>query len=114
MAEPTIAGALCGVIEQALIEKGVDPTLAKALALQACIPALEAAPGEIKRQAKKSAFKMKQRGKAVSRAKRSADRKLSMAFKEANRKLRTKSGKLRKGKTQADVARMAQKLRKKM
>ena len=69
MAEPTIAGALCGVIEKALIEKGVDPTLAKALALKACVPALEAAPGEIKRQAKKSAFKMKQRAKSVTRAK---------------------------------------------
>ena len=39
---------------------------------------------------------------------------LSKAFKEANRRLRTKSGKLRKGKTQADVARLAQRLRKKM
>lgn len=42
------------------------------------------------------------------------DRKLSAAFKEANARLRTKSGKLRKGKTQSDVARLAQRLRKKM
>lgn len=45
---------------------------------------------------------------------RRRDRKLSAAFKEANARLRTKSGKLRKGKTQADVARLAQRLRKKM
>ena len=45
---------------------------------------------------------------------RRKDPKLSKAFKEANARLRTKSGKLRKGKTQADVARLAQRLRKKM
>lgn len=48
------------------------------------------------------------------RKKNGNDKKLSKAFKEANAKLRTKSGKLRKGKTQADVARLAQRLRKKM
>jgi len=52
--------------------------------------------------------------KKRSRAARASDRKLSKAFKEANRRLRTKGGKLRKGKTQADIARMAHKLRKKM
>ena len=36
---------------------------------------------------------------------------LSKAMKEANRRLRTKNGKLRKGKTQADVARLAHKIR---
>ena len=36
---------------------------------------------------------------------------LSKAMKEANRRLRTKSGKLRKGKTQADVARLAHRIR---
>ena len=36
---------------------------------------------------------------------------LGRAMKEANRRLRTKSGKLRKGKTQADVARLAHKIR---
>lgn len=49
-----------------------------------------------------------------TRKKNGNDKKLSKAFKEANAKLRTKSGKLRKGKTQADVARLAQRLRKKM
>jgi len=52
--------------------------------------------------------------KKRSRAARSSDKKLSAAFKEANKRLRLKSGALRSGKTQADVARLAQKLRKKM
>ncbi len=49
-----------------------------------------------------------------SRTARSADKKLSEAFKEANEKLRLKNGSLRKGKTQGDVARLAHRLRKKM
>lgn len=49
-----------------------------------------------------------------TRRARAADKKLSKAFKEANRRMRTKSGKLRKGKTQADVARLAHRLKKKM
>tara|TARA_R110000772_G_C13271890_1_gene436317 strand:- start:599 stop:856 length:258 start_codon:yes stop_codon:yes gene_type:complete len=52
--------------------------------------------------------------KKRSRAARSSDKKLSLAFREANKRLRLKSGALRSGKTQADVARLAQKLRKKM
>ena len=49
-----------------------------------------------------------------SRAARQADRKLSMAFKEANRRYRKKDGSLRTGRTQADIARLAHRLRKKM
>lgn len=48
-----------------------------------------------------------------ARAKRS-DKKLSKAFTEANEKLRTRKGQLRKGKTQADVARLAHRIKKKM
>ena len=48
------------------------------------------------------------------RKKRKKNPKLSEAFREANMKLRTKNGKLRKGKTQADVARLAQRLLKRM
>lgn len=40
--------------------------------------------------------------------------KLARAFKEANRRMRTKSGKLRKGRSQADIARLAHRLMKKM
>ena len=49
-----------------------------------------------------------------SRKKRKKNPKLSEAFKQANMKLRTKNGKLRKGKTQGDVARLAQRLLKRM
>lgn len=49
-----------------------------------------------------------------SRTARAADKKLSKAFKEANRRMRTKNGKLRKGRTQADIAKLAHRLRKKM
>lgn len=40
--------------------------------------------------------------------------KLKRALTEANRRMRLKSGKLRKGRTQADVMRLAHKLMKKM
>ncbi len=49
-----------------------------------------------------------------SKSARSSDKKLSKAFEQANANLRKQNGDLKKGKTQADVARMAQKLRKKM
>ena len=52
--------------------------------------------------------------KKRSRKARASDKLLSRAFKEANSKLRLKNGDLRKGRTQADVARLAQKLRKQM
>ena len=52
--------------------------------------------------------------KKRSRSARASDKKLSKAFTEANKRLRLKSGALRSGKTQADVAKLAQKLRKKM
>jgi len=49
-----------------------------------------------------------------SRTARSADKKLSKAFKMANDRYRKKDGSLRAKRTQADIARLAQKLRKKM
>lgn len=50
----------------------------------------------------------------VSKKARASRKNLSKALREANSKLRTKSGKLRKGKTQADVMKLAQKLKRKM
>ena len=52
--------------------------------------------------------------KSRSKAARSQDKKLSEAFKEANARYRKKDGSLRAGRTQADIARLAHKLRKKM
>ena len=103
MDEPTVSAALCGVMEQALIEKGIDANLARALAVRACQPTLQAAPKAIKAGVR-----------SARKGSKAANRKLSAAFREANRRLRLKNGKLRKGKTQSDVARLAQRLRKKM
>lgn len=49
-----------------------------------------------------------------SRTARAQDKKLSKAFKEANARYRKKDGSLRAGRDQADIARLAHKLRKKM
>ena len=103
MAESTISSALCGVMEQALIEKGVDPSLAKALALRACEPTLGAIPEVAKKVARKT-----------TSAARASRRKLSKALKIANARLRNKNGSLRKGKSQTDVMKLAQRLKKKM
>jgi len=58
--------------------------------------------------------RMDEQPKKRSRTARAADKKLSEAFKEANARYRTQNGKLRKGRTQADIARLAHKLRKNM
>lgn len=52
--------------------------------------------------------------KKRSRSAKASDRKLSAAFKQANARYRLKDGSLRKGRSQSDIARLAQKLRKKM
>ena len=52
--------------------------------------------------------------KKRSRSARASDKKLSKAFKEANARYRLKNGSLRKGRNQADIAKLAHKLRKKM
>ena len=49
-----------------------------------------------------------------SRTARSSDKMLSKAFKMANDRYRLKNGQLRKGRSQSDIAKLAQKLRKKM
>jgi len=49
-----------------------------------------------------------------TRTARAADKKLSKAFTEANRRYRKKDGSLRNGRTQADIAKLAHRLRKKM
>jgi hypothetical protein len=52
--------------------------------------------------------------KRRSRAAKSQDKKLSAAFTEANARYRKKDGSLRAGRTQADIATLAHKLKKKM
>jgi hypothetical protein len=52
--------------------------------------------------------------KKRSRSARASDKMLSKAFKIANERYRLKNGQLRSGRTQADIAKLAQKLRKQM
>jgi hypothetical protein len=49
-----------------------------------------------------------------SRKKTKTDKDMSKALREANARLRTNKGKLRKGKTQADVMRLAHRIRRRM
>jgi hypothetical protein len=56
----------------------------------------------------------KPKPKRRSRSARAQDKKLSAAFTEANRRYRKNDGSLRAGRTQADIARLAHKLKKKM
>ena len=95
-----IARALCQLLEADMIAKGMDKATAKVLAGRACEVGVEAAGRGAKRGAQK-----------VARGTRKAAKGMRRSMKEANDRLRTKSGKLRKGKTQADVARLAHKIR---
>ena len=97
-----IARALCQLLEADMIAKGMDPATAKVLAGRACDVSVKAAGRGVKRGAK-----------AVARRTGKAAKGMSRAMKEANAKLRKANGELRKGKTQADVARLAHKLRRK-
>lgn len=100
MAADTIAGALCDVMEQALIDKGIAPDLARRLAERACADPITRVEMAVKKKAKRklSAY----------------DRALKRALKQVNESVRTKSGRLRKGITQSDVMRRAHKLARKM
>lgn len=57
---------------------------------------------------------MQQFERKKTRKKTKTDKKMSKALRQANEKLRTKKGKLRKGKTQADIMKLAHRLLKKM
>ena len=98
--ESLIARALCRLLEADMIAKGMDKATAKTLAGRAC----EVGVVRAGRSTKKA-------GKAVVKGTKKAAKGMGRAMKEANDRLRTKSGKLRKGKTQADVARLAHKIR---
>lgn len=102
--ESLIARALCQLLEADMIAKGMDKATAKTLAGRACEVSVVRAGRGVKRGTKK-----------VARGTKKAAKGMSQAMKEANDRLRTKSGKLRKinGKraTQADVARLAHKIR---
>ena len=98
--ESLIARALCQLLEADMIAKGMDKATAKVLAGRAC----EVGVVRAGRGTKKAA-------KAVARRTGKAAKGMGRAMKEANAKLRKANGELRKGKTQADVARLAHKIR---
>lgn len=77
-------------MEKALIEKGIDPRLAKALAEKACEPVVGAAGGVIVEGGRRA-------GKAVKRRASSAyNRKYKAAFKKVAPKYKLKNGKWKK------------------
>jgi len=78
--------ALCGVMAQALIEKGVPSPIARALANRACKPAVRSGSQTIVQGAKK----------AVKRTTSAYNRKYKAAFKKLAPKYKLKSGKWKK------------------
>lgn len=62
----------------------------------------------------KEEAKVADKPKRRSRLARAQDKKLSDAFKEANRRYRKQDGSLRSGRTQGDIATLAHRLKKKM
>ena len=100
--ESVVARALCQLLEADMIAQGMEPALAKTLAGRACEVSVVRAGRGAKRGAK-----------AVARKTGKAAKGMAQAMKEANAKLRKANGELRKGKTQADVARLAHKIRRK-
>ena len=62
----------------------------------------------------KEEAKVVDKPKRRSRSARAQDKKLSEAFTEANRRYRKQDGSLRAGRTQADIATLAHRLKKKM
>ncbi len=73
-------------------------------------PAIQIQTGIARGEAKLARKAVRKASPAVRRGRKN----LSKALKEANAKLRKKNGQLKKGKTQADVMRLAQRLKKKM
>lgn len=69
---------------------------------------------EVVRRTRRVASEGKKFAKAVKKRAGKKDPKMAKALRKANALMRTKTGKLRKGKTQADVMRKAHQLRRKM
>jgi hypothetical protein len=81
-------------------------------AARAVVQAVEDAPANFRRNNPVATITKAKRKR--SRAQRANDKLQSEAFRQANKALRTAKGVLRKGKTQSDVARRAQRLLRKM
>ncbi len=70
--------------------------------------------GEVMIRASPVRSRQFERQNVLPRKKRKKNPKLAAAFREANARYRTKNGKLRKGRTQSDIAKLAHRLVKKM
>ena len=75
MHETTVSSALCGVMEQALVEKGINPTLARELAQRACMPVVGAASMAVAAPVKKAKRKVSKYARAYGAAYRALKRK---------------------------------------
>lgn len=80
--ESVTAKALCGVMEKALIEYGVDAVLAKTLAERACEPVVRRGSKAVK--------------KVVKRKANAANKKYSRAFAQVKKKFQKKDGSWKK------------------
>jgi hypothetical protein len=100
----------CYLLEVVLLDRNMMLTPDEYMALMRLISSERESEGASLTITKEEPPKPRRR----SRSARSQDKKLSQAFKEANRRYRKKDGSLRTGRTQADIARLAHKLRKKM
>jgi len=99
------------VLEVALVaDRNMMLTPDEYMALMRLISSERESEGASLAMSKEEAPKRRRR----SRSARSQDKKLSRAFKEANRRYRKKDGSLRAGRTQADIAKLAHRLKKKM
>ena len=85
MASDTISGALCGVMERALVEKGIDPRLAKALAEKACEPTVAAAGGAVLEGGRRAVKKVR-KSSAYNRKYKAAFRRIAPKYKLKNGK----------------------------
>ena len=103
MSESRMSEALCGVMEQALIEKGIDPEIAKMLSQRACEPAVD----KVVRSTKKTARKA---GRKISKYQREWGRQL----KKIKKTSRLKDGSYRKGWDRAKEFAKAHKMTRKM
>lgn len=108
MASNPIKDALCQMLEKALLDSGLNPVYAKAVSKAGCEKLIEPTVGKASEVITETVKKVRSRKKTKS------DKLQSQSLKLANQRLRNKNGKLKKGKTQSDVMKLAQRLRKKM
>ena len=100
----------CSAHEVALVARDMMLTPDEYMALMRLITSERESEGSSLAMTKEEPPKRRRR----SRAARTQDKKLSEAFTEANRRYRKNDGSLRAGRTQADIAKLAHRLKKKM